>query len=206
MREDQRRYSPSTERNREPLFEVLQEVLRDVSRGTGPQTLLEIASGTGEHGAHLAPRFPDWLWQPSDQEPAALQSIAAWVRHMALPNLLHPMRLDVTERWPTAPVSAVLCVNMIHISPWACTEALIRGAAGCLSPGGVLITYGPYKVAGEHTAPSNLSFDGWLKAQDPRWGVRDRDAIAALADEAGLTHVRSIPMPANNQTLVFGRN
>lgn len=199
MRDDSRRYSPSTQNNREPLFEVL----RDVLPHSG--TLLEIAAGTGEHGAHLAPRFPEWTWQPTDQEPTALESIAAWVRHTALPNLLHPMRLDVMEPWPTAPVTAVLCVNMIHITPWACTEALIRGAAGCLSKGGVLITYGPYKVAGEHTAPSNINFDGWLKAQDTRWGVRDREAIAALADEAGLGHARSVPMPANNQTLVFER-
>lgn len=192
--------SPSTERNREPLAAVLAEILP----GTG--TLLEVASGSGEHAVHLARRFPGLDWQPSDIDPEALASIAAWQQAMPAPNLRPPLRLDVAERpWPVVRADVVLAINLIHISPWSSTEALMAGAADVLPPRGLLVTYGAYKIGGAHTAPSNEAFDAWLEARDPAFGVRDLEAVVATAEAAGLGFDQRVPMPANNFVLVFRR-
>lgn len=193
-----KREAPAVKRNRDAILGVLAGVLPPAG------TVLEIAAGTGEHAAYFAPRFPELIWQPSDPDDGALASIAAWVDDAQAENLLKPVRLDVRERpWPVVRASALICVNMIHISPWACTEALMAGAGDVLEPGGVLYLYGPYKVGGVHTAPSNADFDGWLKAQDPAYGVRDLEAVLGEAAGAGLVFDRTVEMPANNKSVVL---
>lgn len=195
---DARKHAPAVARNREPLLEVLRRVLP--ARGR----LLEIAAGSGEHAVFFARALPGLAWQPTDRDPEALPSIAAWAAAEPSPNLLPPAVLDVTARpWPFRELDVVLCVNMIHASPWAATVGLVGGAAEAMVPGGVLVTYGPYRIAGEHTAPSNAEFDQWLKARDPSWGVRDLEAVQALATAAGFGAAERVPMPANNLVLVF---
>ena len=195
-----KRRAPATERNREPIAAVLREVLPE--RGT----LLEIASGTGEHAAYFSELFPDLAWQPSDPDPEALASIEAWRAEAGVPNLLEPLRLDsAAPTWPVEAADAILCINMVHISPWAATEGLMRGAGRLLPPGGPLILYGPYRRAGVPTAPSNEAFDQSLRSRDPRWGLRELERVSAQAGANGLTFERVVEMPANNLTLVFRR-
>ncbi len=201
-----RLHAPAAERNREPILAVLREVLPE--RGT----VLEIAAGTGQHAVHFAAALPDLSWQPTDADPPSLASIAAWVAHAALPNLRAPLALDVrAARWPVdtpdalAELDAVVCINMIHIAPWEAACALIAGAAARLRDGGVLVLYGPYRRDGAHTAPSNAAFDAQLRGRDPSWGVRDLEAVQALARDAGLTAERVVPMPANNFCVVLRR-
>jgi len=187
--------APATARNREAIRDVLATLLP--ARGV----VLEIASGTGEHAVHMARAFPAIDWQPTDVDDRALASIAAWRDEAALPNLRAPLRLDVRDAtWPAA--NAIVCINMIHISPWEATLALFAGAARTLAPGELLYTYGPYRFAGQ-TAPSNEEFDRSLKSRDPRWGVRDVTDLRAAA--VGFTFVQAIAMPANNHSLVFRR-
>jgi SAM-dependent methyltransferase len=195
-----KRRAPATERNREPIAAVL----RDALPASG--LVLEVASGTGAHAAYLAGLFPNLLWQPSDPEPAAIASIRAWRDEVGLQNLLEPVRLDAAaEEWPVAAADALLCVNMVHISPWPATVGLMRGAGRLLGPGAPLIVYGPYRRAGVATAPSNEAFDASLRARDPQWGLRDLEAVAAEAERNGLVLERVVEMPANNLTLVFRR-
>lgn len=168
--------------------------------------VLEIASGTGQHVAHFARGLPGLTFQPSEVDADRHASIEAWIAHGKLANVRPPIAFDVTRLpWPVRAADAVVCLNMIHISPWEATLALMRGAGEILSPGGVLVTYGPYARGGAHTAPSNEAFDASLKARDPRWGVRDMEAVAEAAGEAGLEFEEAVPMPANNFTLVFRR-
>jgi SAM-dependent methyltransferase len=193
-----KRSAPATERNREPIAAVLRQVLP--ARGT----LLEIASGSGEHAVYFAGLFRSLFWQPTDPDPAALASIEAWRNESGLGNLLEPLRLDAAaEPWPLAWADAILCVNMVHISPWAATEGLMRGAGRLLPPEGPLVLYGPYRRAGVATAPSNEAFDESLKARNPEWGLRDVEAVEAEAARHGLRLERVVEMPANNLTLVF---
>lgn len=198
---DARLHSPAAERNGPPILAVLQRLLPP--RGT----LLEIASGTGQHAAHLSGGLPGWQWQPTDADDASLASIRAWCG--GLPRVRPPLRLDVTALpWPDElprPVDAVFCANMIHIAPWACTGALMRGAADRLAPHGLLLTYGPYLEDDVPTAPGNLAFDADLRARDPRWGVRRLADVAAEAAAAGLALRERVPMPANNLLLAWGR-
>ena len=197
---DGRRNAPATERNRAPIAAVLGDVLP--ARGT----VLEVASGTGEHAVHFAATFPALLWQPSDPDDQARASIAAWRAEAGLANLAAPIRLDAAaEAWPVAAADAVLCINMVHISPWAATEGLMRGAARLLAPGAPLVLYGPYRRAGVPTAPSNEAFDRSLKGRDPAWGLRDLETVAAEAEARGLRLERVVEMPANNLTVVFRR-
>jgi SAM-dependent methyltransferase len=192
-----KRSAPATERNREPIAAVLRQVLPE--RGT----LLEIASGTGEHGVYFSGLFPDLVWQPSDPDPEALASIRAWREEAVPANLLEPVRLDASaDDWPIAAADAMLCVNMVHISAWAATEGLMRGAGRVLAPGGPLVLYGPYRRAGVPTAPSNEAFDRSLKARNPEWGLRELEAVEAEAARQGL-RMEVVEMPANNLTVVF---
>ena len=188
---------PATARNRDPILEVIRPLLAaPVAR------VLEVASGSGEHAVHFAAAMPWLRWQPTDPEPAHVASCDAWATDVA--NMLPAVNLDVTEGpWPSGPWDAVYCANMVHIAPWEAAIALFHGAASVLSPGGRLLTYGPYRLAGAHTAPSNEAFDASLRARDPRWGVRDVEALAAL--EPRLQLEARIAMPANNMLLVFRR-
>lgn len=191
---------PAPERNKQPIFEVLSRV------APSSGTLLELASGTGQHAVYFASRLPGLVYQPTDVDDANLVSIAAWQSEAKLSNLLAPLRLNVLEEpWPVGEVQVVYNANLVHIAPWECAEALVRGAARHLSPGGVLFLYGPYKVGGAHTAPSNQAFDEDLKRRDPRWGVRDLEAVVALAEAQQLRLEERVAMPANNQSLVFRR-
>lgn len=192
--------SPAALRNREPIAQVLRRVLP----GTG--LALEIASGTGEHALHFAAALPAWTWQPSDPDPRALASIAAHRAEAGLANLLAPLTLDArASAWPVARADAVLAINMIHIAPWAAAEGLMAGAARVLPPGGVLYLYGPFLEPEVATAAGNLAFDADLCARDPEWGLREREAVAALAAGHGLRLTERVAMPANNLSLVFRR-
>jgi len=197
---DHRRHAPAAERNREAILDVLRRVLP--ARGA----VLEIASGTGQHVAHFAAALPDLTWQPSDRDDGDFESIVAWTEHAAVSNVRPPLLLDVTaEAWPVATVDAVCNANMIHISPWHTCLGLMRGAGLHLARDGVLVLYGPYRIAGAHTAPSNAAFDADLRARDPSWGVRDLEAVAEVAAAHGLDLAEHVTMPANNLTLVFRR-
>lgn len=197
---DLRRYAPATERNRQPILDVLQRFLPP----TGDA--LEIGSGTGEHAVFFAQALPGWTWQPTEGDPSALPSIQAWAGHAGLPNLRAPRLLDVNAGdWQVDPVDAIVCCNVIHYSPWASTPALLAGAARLLRPDGLLYLYGPYRRNGAHTAPSNEAFDQWLKARDPSFGVRDLEAVRDLAQARGLMLQDVIDMPANNFSVVFSK-
>ena len=191
--------SPATARNREPIREVLARYL------PAQGTVLEIASGAGEHAVHLARAFPGITWQPSDAYPEALASIAAWRDEAALPNLAPPVELDVMANpWPIATADAIVCINMVHISPWEATLALFAGAARALPAGGLLYLYGPYRFDGV-TAPSNDEFDRSLRARDASWGVRDVRELTRTASQSGIALQHVVGMPANNHSLVFRR-
>jgi SAM-dependent methyltransferase len=196
--DDLRRWAPATLRTREPILAVLRQVL--------PVTglVLEVASGTGEHAVHFARALPALRWQPTDPEPEALRSITAWASAERLPNLLPPLDLDAaSDAWPVDAVEAVVCINMVHISPWEATEGLIRGAGRILATGGPLYLYGPFRRPGEPLQPSNAAFDMGLKLTDPRWGLRELDAVEVCAATNGLVLERVVAMPANNLSLVF---
>ncbi len=191
---------PAPERNKEPILEVLRELLEPSAE------VLEIAAGSGQHAEHFARAEPGWRWRATDPDPEHLTSIAAYAEESGLDNLLAPARLDVLQRpWSVAPVDVVFCANMIHIAPWACAEALVAEAAQLLQEGGLLILYGPYRLGGAHTSESNEAFDASLKSRDPSWGVRDLETVDALAKAAGLTWVKRFPMPANNQIVTWRR-
>jgi len=192
--------SPAAARNREPILAVLRDVL------PAHGDVLEVASGSGEHVVHFAAALPHLRFVPSDADPDARHSIAAWVEYFGLDNVVAPLALDVlSSTWPLARADAIFCANMIHIAPWEATLGLLAGAGRTLSCGGVLVLYGPYRVGGRHTAVSNERFDASLRARDPRWGVRDLEAVIEVATTHGLAHETTFPMPANNLTLVFRR-
>jgi hypothetical protein len=196
----QRRSAPAALRNREPIADVLKEWL------PASGLVLEIASGSGEHGVYFAARFPALEWQPSDVHPDALSSIAAWRDESGLPNLKAPLALDAASSdWPIDRADAVLSINMVHISPWESALGLLDGAARLLGPGAPLILYGPWLKDDVSTAPSNLAFDADLKRRDSRWGLRRVEdfAAAAAAREFRLETTRA--MPANNMMLLFRR-
>jgi hypothetical protein len=169
-------------------------------------TVLEVASGTGEHAPFFAARFPALRWQPTDAFPDAVQSIAAYREDYAGSNCAEPLLLDAADpaRWPIQQADAIVCINMVHISPWEATLGLFRGAARLLgTSGGPLILYGPFIEQGVATAPSNLAFDESLKARDPRWGLRDAGELDAIAHHHGMTRTARHALPANNLVLVF---
>ena len=199
-RPDPRFYAPAVARNREPILAVLRSVLP--ARGL----VLEIAAGSGEHAAFFATALPEISWQPSDGDPRALDSIAAFRAATGAPNLLPPLLLDAeAAAWPVPRADAIVCINMIHIAPWSACAGLMAGAARLLPPGGVLYLYGAFMERGRHTAPGNEAFDADLRASNPLWGVRDLGAVIELASTAGLVHGETIVMPANNRSAIFRR-
>jgi SAM-dependent methyltransferase len=195
---DGRWFTASAERNKGPILAVLQRVL--------PRTglVVEIGSGTGQHVAHFAKALPQLKWQPSDPDPAFRDSIRLWVESENLTNVFDPLDLEVSRHpWPVVRADAVLCINMIHVAPWAATEDLFKGATDVLVGGGVLFLYGPYRRFGRHTAASNQAFDAQLQANDPAWGVRDLEAVVELAGTVGFKLAETVELPANNFSVVF---
>ena len=197
---DPRQFRPHVPRNRDPILDVLRLILP-------PKGLvLEVASGSGEHAAYFAQNLRALDWQPSDPDQEALASATAHRAEASLPNLLPPLHLDVTAaQWPVDRADAVICCNMIHIAPWTACEGLIAGSARVLPTGGLLYLYGPYKIGGRHTAPTNQAFDERLRAQNPAWGIRDLDDVTALAARHGFALAETVPMPANNLSVIFRR-
>lgn len=198
MNADARRHSPAAERNREPIAHELLRLLP--AQGLA----LEIAAGSGQHAAFFAAALPGWRWLPSDGDASSLASIGTWCERLG--NVLAPLHLDVlADTWPGVParVDAIFCANLLHISPWATCAALMQGSARHLAAGGLLITYGPYVVDGEPTAPSNLAFDADLRSRDPAWGLRRLADVVREAEVAGLYLRERVTMPANNLLLVF---
>jgi len=195
-----KRHAPATLRNRDAIAAVLADWLPE----TG--TVLEVASGSGEHVVHFAAAFPHLDWQPSDPDPAGLTSIAAYRTEAGLANIAPPRALDASApEWPIDRIDAVLCINMVHISPWQATLGLFAGAARLLAAGAPLILYGPYIEPDVPTAASNLAFDASLRARDPAWGLRDIDAVTDAATAAGFAFAERRAMPANNLMLLFRR-
>ena len=198
--------SPAADRNKQPILEMLRKVLP--ARGL----VLEIASGTGQHAAWFGAGMPSLIWQPTDADPQALDGIAAQSHDAGLTNVRTPLLLDVmAAKWPsegppfTEPFDAVFCANMIHVAPWPCCAALMRGSAQYLALDGLLITYGPYFEDGTAPAPGNLGFDASLRERDPQWGVRRLQDVTAEANRVGLRLQARHEMPASNLLLVFGR-
>jgi len=202
---DKRQYASATTRNRDAIYNCLKDRL---PKGG---TLLEVASGTGEHAAYLAPLLQDIIWQPTIFDENQLASVEAWRAHVIAKNILPPLRLDAASlHWPIeeknyihSPISAIFNANMVHISPWSVCEGLFAGARRTLTTGGKIFLYGPFKINGEQTAPSNVEFEQWLKNQNTAFGVRDLTDIIAEAEKNGLSHLESCPMPANNFIQVF---
>ncbi|GFE75369.1 DUF938 domain-containing protein [Novosphingobium sp. TCA1] len=195
---DARRQAPAAARNRDPILAVLREVLPPAG------LVLEIASGTGEHAVHFARALPDLQWQPSDPDEEALASIAAWREAEGTPNLLAPLRLDAAEEsWPVESAEAVVCINMIHISPWASTLGLMAGAGRLLPAGAPLVLYGPYRRSDHVIAPSNAAFDEDLRRRNPDWGLRLLEDVVQAAAAQGLDLEQVTAMPANNLCVVF---
>jgi SAM-dependent methyltransferase len=196
-----KQHAPATSRNREPIAEVLAREL------PAQGTVLEIASGTGEHAVFFAQSFPALDWQPTDPSDEALASIAAYREEERPANLAAPLRLDAADpaSWPVAKADAAVCINMVHISPWEASIGLFKGCAAVLSPDAPLILYGPYLEEGVATAPSNLDFDASLKARNPLWGLRELAGVDRLAAQHGFARAQRYAMPANNLVLVYRR-
>ncbi len=208
---DARQYAPATERNQQPILEVLKRVLPVNG------TVLEIASGTGQHAVFFASELKPRKWLPSEVNPLLQASILAWETYFPADNLFPPLELDVQKSvWSVEnpdlklpfclqefPINAIVNINMIHISPWSACLKLIAGANRILPPGGILYLYGPYKQNGKHTAPSNQDFDTSLRLSNPEWGVRNLEEVVAIAELENFRLVEVIPMPANNLSLIF---
>lgn len=195
---DVRCFAPATLCNRDPILEVLRAVL------PASGLVLELASGTGEHVVHFARHLPDLEWQPSDIIPVARQSITAWISAEELANVRAPIDVDAAgDPWPLDEAAAVICINMIHISPWEATVGLMRGAGRILASGSLLYLYGPYRRSDIPLELSNEAFDRDLQARDARWGLRELDAIVRCANEHGLAFDRVVEMPANNLSVIF---
>ncbi len=197
---DARRSSPAVFRNRGPIFDILRNLL------PAQGIILEVASGGGEHINYLAGRLPALDWQPSDPSPAARASIAGWTAAERLTNVRPPLDLDASALpWPVSAADAILAINMVHISPWAATQGLLREAARLLPPGGLLYLYGPFVQGGIPLAPSNAAFDADLRDRNVAWGLRDLAAVEAEAAQSGLKIEAVVPMPANNLSVIVRR-
>ncbi len=195
---DGRIVSPSAERNKGPIAEILMRTL------PAQGEVLEVSSGTGQHVLHFAEVMPHIRWQPTERDPDSLKSIASWLGQTPPPNVNAPLRLDVYDAsWPAHDVAAVVCINMIHIAPRSAAEALLRGAGNVIAPGGIMFLYGPYRRQGRHTSPSNQAFDEQLKARNREWGVRNLEDVVHLASTVSLELEQTHDMPANNLAVVF---
>ncbi|NVK19251.1 MAG: DUF938 domain-containing protein [Methylocystaceae bacterium] len=195
---DKRLFYPATKRNCDAILTVLENIFPPEGH------CLEIASGSGEHIVHFAEKHKGITFYPSDLEADCLNSIQAWTHHTGLTNIQPPRQLDTTqEEWNLPMMDGILCINMVHISPWEATVGLMKKAGSLLKENGFLYLYGPYQRNGQHTAPSNVSFEGWLKEKDARFGVRHMEDVEAEARKNGLILSQIVEMPANNFSLVF---
>jgi cyclopropane fatty-acyl-phospholipid synthase-like methyltransferase len=195
-----KRHAPATERNRDAILTVLTRVIAPGAR------VLEVASGSGQHATYFAAHLPGITWQPSDPDAAARASIAAWIAEAGAGNVRAPIALDAASPpWTVDGADAIVCINMVHIAPWAAALGLFAGAGALLAPGAPLVLYGPYRFAGAFTAPSNEAFDRELRQQNPAWGVRDVDDLEAAAGARGFALEDVVAMPANNHCLLFRR-
>ena len=198
--EGDKRHAPATLRNRDAIAAALADWL------PASGTVLEVASGSGEHAVHFAAAFPKLDWQPSDPDPAALASIAAWSAEAGLPNIAAPLHLDASAPdWPLGHVDALLCINMVHISPWAATVGLFTQGSKLLKKGAPLILYGPFFRRDHPTAPSNVAFDESLRARNAEWGVRWLEDVTELAEAKGIELAQVREMPANNLMVLYRR-
>lgn len=192
--------APAVARNRDHILEVLRGVLPESG------TVLEIASGSGEHVVHFASHFPQIEFHPTDPDERAIASIKSWMHEAALPNIVAPLMFDVSEaKWPFTKLDGIICINMIHISPWRATEALMRGASAALKHGAPLFLYGPYRRRNVPTAQSNEDFDTYLRTQNSEWGLRNLEIVSILAESVGFMTPEITEMPANNLSIVFRR-
>ena len=197
----EQRHAPATMRNRDAIVAVLKDIL------PASGLILEIASGTGEHIVYFGRTFADLTFQPSDPDPACCQSIAAWTRREAVANVLPPLQLDAqAAQWDIAKPAAILCINMVHISPWESSIGLFEKAGKLLDTGAPLFLYGPYLRDGVETAPGNLAFERSLKSRNLRWGLRDVADMDALAANNGFSRESLIEMPANNISLIYRKS
>ena len=197
---DARLSSPAVLRNRGPILNILRNLL------PAQGVILEVASGSGEHITYLAEQLPALEWQPSDPSPTARASIAAWTAADRLTNVRPPLDLDASALpWPVSAADAILAINLVHISPWAATQGLLREAARLLPPGGLLYLYGPFIQAGISLAPSNAAFDADLRDRNVAWGLRELAAVEAAAAASGLKIETVLPMPANNLSVILRR-
>lgn len=194
-----KRHAPATERNRDVIAAVLLGILPDSGQ------VLEIASGTGEHVVHFARMFPALDWQPSDPDPIAIQSIAAWRADASVDNVMPPVQLNAADPWPKIRANTIICINMVHISPWEATLGLLRNSAAALAPGEPLYVYGPFWQRDVAPSDGNVSFDATLRQQNPAWGLRYVEDLADGAAGLGLRLDAIVPMPANNLSLIFRR-
>jgi SAM-dependent methyltransferase len=202
---DGRLEAPAFARNHEPIWSAIAPFF-----GAAQGNVLELGSGTGQHAAEFARRTPHLTWWPSDLQATHLDSIEAWRKYSGLANLRAPQRIDLADanwtwRGDGGALQAILCINVLHISPWQVAQNLFSGAGRLLGSGGRLFVYGPFKRGGAHTAPSNAEFDASLRASNPAWGVRDMDDLNVLASAAALSPAEVTPMPANNLVLAFAR-
>lgn len=196
---DAKPFAPACERNREPILGVLRTWFADC------RTVLEVGSGTGQHAVHFAAALPWLTWQCADL-PQQLPGIRQWLDEAGLPNTPLPLALDVSGPWPRGPWDAVFSANVLHIVDWPGVEAFFAGVGHVLGESGVLVVYGPFNEGGAYTSASNRDFDAWLKARDPHSGIRDVEAVQALAAQVGLRAVGDVAMPANNRCLVWRRS
>lgn len=191
-------FAPACERNRDPILHVLHRHFADC------RTVLEVGSGTGQHAVHFAAAMPWLMWQCADLVPR-LPGIRQWLAEAGLSNTPAPLELDVVGPWPAGSYDAVFSANVLHIVDWPKVEAFFAGVGRVLGDAGVLVIYGPFNENGSYTSGSNRDFDAWLKARDPRSGIRDIEAVKALAEQVGLRDVEDVAMPANNRCVVWRR-
>jgi (2Fe-2S) ferredoxin len=197
-----KKYASATEKNRQPILEILKKSIPPTGN------ILEVASGSGEHSLFFAPHFPQQKWIPSDKEKECLDSIKAWRQDCLTDNLQSPLMIDVVEsNWyqglTNENINAIVCINMIHISPWETCLGLMTGAGKILPPDGILYLYGAYKINNQHTAPSNQEFDWYLRSQNSAWGVRNLDDVVEVAEKKDLIFEKKVSMPSNNFSLIF---
>lgn len=200
---DKARHFPATARNRDAIADILKLHLPENG------TVLEIGSGSGEHCIYFSRLFPNLVWQPSDPDPLNLDSIQAWIdaERPDAENIRAPLAINASDViLPIDAADAVFCANVIHISPWDATQGLMRNAGKLLPPGGLVFLYGPYRIGGTHTAPSNEAFDQSLRSQNETWGVRDLEDVCAEGEKNGVIFVERIEMPANNQSVIFRKS